>query len=399
MGGHDGAVRLSSRTAGRLEGNIVILGDHPDQVVLISLDTLFAGATLTRHIVKICADRFAVSEARVLVLASHTHFAPMLDESKPRLGAACPAEVERWCRAMGTALDRMTDHDAACVHAGVSVSDLSVNRRLRWRLPSLVRILGKLSGDVYLCDNPAGPRDPRIRTWIWMSEREKPVAALWSFACHPVGFPEADTASPDYIGVVRDALRDHFGHDLAVIFAPGCMGDVRPRSPVRWNTWRRAGGIAIYGPSAPGFDRASWREWSSALAAEVSSVASQGQSHVVDDDKPRAAPTAVLPMKSLLEGRSPVAELRGKAVFAPGIGRIVALSCEPVTEVAGLISDDSDDLVLGYEGDVFGYLPTDAIRAEGGYEAERFMQSFGMTGRFKPGLDEQIAAMGRSLRP
>jgi hypothetical protein len=396
MGGHDGPDRLTRHIHGRLEANIVALGAGEDTIVLVAVDTLFAGAALTDHILRACAARFGVGPERVLVLASHTHTAPMLDAAKPGLGRTEPDELARWSSAIAEAVRDAPIETAASIRVGLGQCDLAVNRRLRWRMPTVVRLLGKVRSDVYMCDNPAGPRDPRIRTAAWLAADGRPLAILWSFACHPSGFNVPDTASPDYVGVVREALRERLGVGLPVIFAPGCMGDVRPRSPRSWKRLDRVFQLLVYGPQSASFDPDEWEAWAAGVANAVVETDQAGETRPVTG-LPEALPMVREPMAEIIDGAVPAAELHLKGLDIPGFGRIVAISCEPVTGIARLIGADQDDLVLGYEGDVFGYLPTDAIIAEGGYEAERFMSHFSVTGSFRPGLDARIARLGRAL--
>lgn len=396
MGGYEGPPRLTRSTHGRLEANLLVLGEDDDAVVIVSLDTLFAGRDLTARIVEACAGRFGVSEDRVLVLASHTHFGPMLDNAKPRLGANDPDETARWADQVCAALLEVPRRNCGAVRTGLGRSDRAVNRRLTWRWPTLAKLVGRKHGDVHMCDSPGGPRDPRIRTCVWTSDDGEPLAAFWSFACHPVGFPEADTASADYVGVVREALRRELGAGLPVIFGPGCMGDVRPPTARPWLTLARAARVAAFGPSPLPFDRPTWDAWAEGLAREVVAADTSGETG------PAASTAAVArlvrtPMADVFDGRSPTGELVAKAVTAPGVGRIVTLSCEPVADVAGLIDPSGIALVLGYEGDVFGYLPTDRMIAEGGYEPAESHGPFGLIGRFRPGLDATIRALGTRL--
>lgn len=396
MGGH-GRSRPTSRIDGRLEANIVALGEGRDTVVLVSLDTLFVGRQVTDAAILACARRFGIGADRVLVLASHTHSAPMLDASKPLLGVADTEEVRRWTDGVTQAISEAETAHTASARTGWGRSDLSVNRRLPWRLPTVVGLLGKIEGKIYLCDNPAGPRDPTIRTCVWLSPEGTPLAAFWSFACHPVSFPETDTVSPDYIGVVREALRQRLGFGLPVIFGPGCMGDVRPRSTRSWRNPARLAQLAVYGPSPRPFDRKEWDSWAAELAGQVNSIDEDAETKPINLSA-TARPMVRLPMSTLFDGFCPTAELHGKSIGVPGLGRVIALSCEPVTAIAGLVSKSDDDLVLGYEGDVFGYLPTDAMVAEGGYEAQGFLAPFGLQGRFKLGLDARVSRLGRALR-
>lgn len=396
MGGHQGPDRLTLQSYGRLEANILVLGQGLDSVVIVSVDTLFIGASLTTAIMDACRRRFGVGPERVLALASHSHSAPMLDESKPGLGRADADELARWAGLIEKSMQPVAFQTAASIRVGRTTSDLSVNRRLRWRWPTLARLLGKTPDDIYICDNPAGPRDPRIRTAVWLSPDGQALAALWSFACHPTAFPLSDTASADYIGVVRGALRRSLGEQIPVIFAPGCMGDVRPRSPAPWLTLARLPGVLVYGPQASPYDLASWEAWAGELGNQVLAAHAAGEARPLED-RPEAAPMERLPLSALFDGSAPVPEFHAKAVRLPGLGRLVALSCEPVSDVAALLGANDADMVLGYEGDVFGYLPTEAQIEQGGYEARRFMTSFGLAGRFRSDLDKIIADVGRKL--
>jgi hypothetical protein len=396
MGGFVGPERLTKHVDGQLEANVVALEMNNASVVFVSIDTLFVGAEMTSRIQADCAARFGVAQTQTLVLASHTHFAPMLDSAKPRIGLADPSEVDRCAGLISTALRSETLSARSCVaRVGNGLSDASVNRRLTWRLPNARRLLGRVSGDVYMCDNPLGPRDPRVRSCTWLADGGEPLAILWSFACHPVGYPTSHTASADYVGRVREALRRSMGKSVPVVFAPGCMGDVWPRSPDLRPAPERLLSLALYGPTLRPMERQVWDHWAERFAAEVVAIEAGGRRQNLDAQG--VVPTmAKMGVTDLIDGESPVPELHAKSVTAPGVGRIVALSCEPVTEIAALVARP-DDLVLGYEGDVFGYLPTDAMVAEGGYEPKQSLPAFNLTGRFRQGIDQKIVSLCAQL--
>lgn len=397
MGGYDGPARLTKRVHGTLEANIVVFGEGNQAVALVSIDTVLAGAKLTECVSRAMRVHHGISPDNVLVLASHTHFAPMLDHSKPLLGEVSQAAFEEVAEAIVDTVASVRTAQATEAKVGAGSSNAAVNRRLRWRWPSLVRLLGRVDSNVYMADNPAGPRDARIRTVIWRTSAREPIAALWSFACHPVGFPDDSTASADYVGVVREAIRARHGRALPVIFAPGCMGDVRPRSPHAPRTIRAALETLVYGPRPHPFDRRSWDAWADALAADVLGADDASRAEPLEGALPAAQPTALIPLDQIFDGTVAAPVLTAKSIRLPGVGPIVALSCEPVTAIAELVRQSVNDLVLGYEGDVFGYLPTDAIVAEGGYEANRFMRFFGMKGKWRGGLDARLRALGAHL--
>lgn len=395
LGGFAGAPRISSGHHSNLEANIVVFSDSSQAVVLVALDLLFVGCDLRRAIEIAACKALDVSPAHVVIIASHTHYAPMLDRLKPPLGALDEAELARWSDTLTAAFGRLS----APVHCdrverGRGESFAATNRRKRWPWPNLARALGRTHGGMYIADNPAGPIDRSIRTWLWASGG-RPVAIVWAFACHPTGYPESGKISSEFPGVVRATLRERFGADLPVIYAPTCMGDVRPRTGPRRRGLRRAVDLAVYGPRAGGFDVAEWEAWAGGLARDVSGTLAGSEGEPIANSAIVVSEVSI-PTSQLVEGRCPTGEFVCKAVRLPGLGRMTTLSCEPVTGVGPLIGQGVD-LVAGYEGDVFGYLPVDHMLKEGGYEAGGYFPAFGMTGKFKPGIDDLLQATGARL--
>jgi hypothetical protein len=74
--------------------------------------------------------------------------------------------------------------------------------------------------------------------------------------------------------------------------------------------------------------------------------------------------------------------------------RLFFLSAEPAAEFARTVRDKWPDAwTIGYLGDVFGYLPTNAQIAEGGYEVDGFRELFALSGRFIRRNDEALAEL------
>jgi hypothetical protein len=46
--------------------------------------------------------------------------------------------------------------------------------------------------------------------------------------------------------------------------------------------------------------------------------------------------------------------------------------------------------IAGYSNDVFAYVPTERVLAEGGYEGGEAMMYFGLPGPFQPGLEQRV---------
>ena len=395
LGGFADGRRTSTRVHSSLEANVVVFAAGDQRVVLVAVDLLFVGRDLRLAIESAAQQAYGVGTSRVITLASHTHYAPMLDRLKPGLGELSEEELDRWRARLVAAFGQLSS-PVLCdaVRRGTGQSSAAANRRKPWPWPTLTRVLGRKRGGVYMADNPDGPLDRSIRVWVW-SSGGKPAAVLWAYACHPTGFPDSSAVSAEFPGAVRRALRDRYGSDLPVLYAPTCMGDVRPRTGLRTGGLRGVIDLALYGPRVRGFGAAEWDRWSRALADEVVGAISGAADEPIGEAAIASAEVSV-PINGLLDGQCPTDDLICKIVRLPGLGRIVTLSCEPVTEVGPLIGAGAD-LVVGYEGDVFGYLPVDHMLAEGGYEAGGYFPAFGMTGKPKPGIDSFLRETGERL--
>jgi hypothetical protein len=72
---------------------------------------------------------------------------------------------------------------------------------------------------------------------------------------------------------------------------------------------------------------------------------------------------------------------------------VVGISAEVCWEYAALLRSALAGKTIwpvGYIDSVYGYLPTKAMLAEGGYEVKGFMRSFGIVGEFVADIDEII---------
>src|SRR5262249_33206503 len=65
---------------------LVVSNEHGRTVVLMTLDTLFIGPRLSERLASLLFREFGIPSNDFLLAASHTHFAPALDDTKPHLG-------------------------------------------------------------------------------------------------------------------------------------------------------------------------------------------------------------------------------------------------------------------------------------------------------------------------
>ena len=70
-----------------IEINAIRLMQNNTNVLIISVDTLFVTNEIKTFAIDHLKDRLPLNEDQVFIAASHTHYAPFLDASKPNLGA------------------------------------------------------------------------------------------------------------------------------------------------------------------------------------------------------------------------------------------------------------------------------------------------------------------------
>jgi neutral ceramidase len=78
----------------------------------------------------------------------------------------------------------------------------------------------------------------------------------------------------------------------------------------------------------------------------------------------------------------------------------VGVAAEVVTEYGALVEATFDTAItipVGYIDEVYGYLPTERMLREGGYEASWFLAPFALEGPLNPAIEERCVAALREL--
>ena len=381
-----------------LELNAILLEAQGRRIAIISADALFVTGEMRDRILAAAAPALGLNQASLLWAASHTHSAPALDPSKPLLGAVDPGHVELVARKAVTLLSDLAraPRVPARVTYRAGAAEHAINRRrLGWQL-SLHRLPRR---GVLRAPDPAGPRDETIHLFRCDDAVGRPLAVLWSYACHPTGFPDARSVSADFPGVVRAGLRAALGAELPVVFLQGCAGDIRPRELAPARTFRRRMAERVVGKLFTPFTFEEYGAWSDSLAQRVVALARDPDAGRALDVVPRAAHGRV-PLDHLLDGAPAGRSVTLQRIELAGDARIVAISAEPVAEYGLALRSREQGVVVpvGYSDSVFGYLPSARMLGQHGYEDEGFMPAFGLSGRFRPDVERVALAAFERLR-
>ena len=378
-----------------IEISAVLLECSGHRCLIFSFDLMIVGSEL-QDMILLKLQRLGFGPSEVVLLASHTHYAPATDQACQRLGMPDIEFVNELAEAAENLVRQIQQQQPSEV--GLSVFrgqlDHSINRRRYWPFPTLGRTYGFRLTSVSLAPNLSGPKDEKATVILLRKVDDgKILGVVWHYTCHPTAVVPENAISADYPGAVRRALRQRFG-EVPCVFAQGFCGDIRPniaaptqtvglRQRLRRMIRTVASGPSFTDPSAEG-----WARWSQSLAAAVCEIA---QGSPVRTISPTSLQTgsASIPLSDFFEGSTPAKMLSAQVVRIGEELEIVALSAEVnvewehVLEQAIPLPSGRMRLYAGYLGALYGYLPTAAQIPEGGYEVEGFQPLFGLSGRFE----------------
>jgi len=362
-----------------LEGNILILIGHRARLVFVTIDALYPGGMLRQQLL----HDLSLEEHELFLAASHTHFAPMTCAGMPGIGVANNDYVAFVAERL-VKLVRSLEGRAAPLQIFFSQGKAhhSINRRLaRWRLTK-----SGISFSWGLAPNPQGPKDESI-SCVQFRSGGRTMAILWAYACHPTDFPFLLQISADFPGVVRSRLRETYG-DIPVLFLQGFSGDTRPP----FSGLRGAGGLLrrlLQGPQFRSPDIAEWRAWANDLASCV--LAAISNDRQVDLGEPLSRRMCVAE-EDLGFGGNGDKPLVWHLVDFGGF-RVLGVNAEPVTAYRRLIEplfQGKPLLTSGCIDQTHGYLPTDAMLPQGGYEVDGFRDLFDYRTKFHDGMQNAV---------
>lgn len=402
----DRPVRLAGYAARRdpvstvldpIEISAVLLEADGRRCLIFGFDLMIVGAELQQAIhARLASHGFAPAE--IMLLASHTHFAPATDRACAPLGAPDGQFVVELAAACENLVIRMLQERPAGSRLEIRRGHLnhSVNRRRHWPYPTVGRTYGFRLTSTVMAPNPEGPTD-ELATVLLLRRADDDgiIAAIWHYTCHATAVIPLNVISADFPGAARRALRRRFG-EIPCVFVQGFCGDISPRMTGTGTRETMAGGLrrlarkVISGPTFPPRVAGDWVRWSEGLAAGVAAIAGQ-PAESADAPASLSVGVAQIPLAEFFTGSAPDKPLTVQALRLGQTLELVALSAEVTVEWETILDSALPSagarlrLYAGYLGALYGYLPTPAQVGEGGYEVTGFQRLFGLSGNFDAG--------------
>lgn len=378
--------------------------DDGERGVLIALDLCILRAPEARIVAQRLAQATGLPEERIILNLSHTHSGPIVGRSDLHRFPMSEEERANTVACTETLVDRLADVAAA------ALDDLRP-ARLSWGRGAVDFVRNRRKFDAKgnytgMGPNPDGFTDPRVTVLRVDAPDGEVRALLCSLACHAVTLgPKNLKISSDYPGPARAGIEAAFPGAMA-LFVQGCGADANPepRSTPDQVEWTERHGEALAaevarvaeGPLEPvtGPIRAA-QAWVDlplrAMSREEAQAMAEGPGYyqynaqrLLELMDAREAPATAY--------RAPVALWRFDDALT-----LVALPGETVSGYIPRIENalaDGPVWVAGYCNEVFGYLPTARIIAEGGYEDRGLISEIGY---FDPSVEDTVVGFVTQL--
>lgn len=366
-----------------LEANLIFLSDSNNgRLLVISVDALYVGPKLRKRLETELRDR--LQPAEILIAATHSHNAPQLDDTKPRLGAPVPQHVEMVSQRILSAARRLLTQGGRQVQVQTrryKAKSVVSRRRRRFAAPGAFQSNGLHLWQIQPMPNR---RDVRATSEVLelVDELKQLTAVIWIMPCHPTSYPEPGEMSAHFIGRVREKIREENpGQNIAICFLQGASGDLRPPAyerpivSVRNMFWR-----LVSGKQFGRFSRRKYDKWVDKMYVEYRFGERLSSWKINANLAPRLDSTySKVPLRNLYSYDYEEERFASCQVIGIAGLKIVAVSAEPTWSVREELFGQAADITLvGCVDDTFGYFPTDGEFSAGGYEATGFQEAFSL---------------------
>jgi neutral ceramidase len=207
-----------------LTATALVLTTETSRVAIVACDLIFIQNPAIDQIRHRIAEAIGTTSDCVLINCSHTHCGPTLP------GFTFESETQRAMQ--GAYLNHLRHVLTGCAYAASQrprparigfdrgSARIGINRREKDE-----------DGKVVLGENPDGPLDPDVPVVRVDDTDGRPLAALFSYACHTVTMgPKCLMLSPDFAGPARQVIEDATG--ATALFLQSAAGNVNPISGI-----------------------------------------------------------------------------------------------------------------------------------------------------------------------
>lgn len=341
MAGYAARKKPSEGVVQDLFAKALVLEDASgNRAAIVTLDLIGVLPTLRESVEKQAAEKYKLAPQSLLLAASHTHCGP---EYRERKGAENEAREyhafleQTLVRILGEAIKGLTPAELSYGHARAG---FAMNRRRNYQLP-------KDDLNAAKAPNPDGPVDHDVPVLAVADAEGRTRALLFGYACHNTTLGFYDFCG-DYAGYAQQYLQEDVP-GVTAMFIAGCGAD---QNPYPRSTLERA------------------RQHGRSLATAVEAA-------LFANPRPLRGPLrcAMEKIRLVKSPERPALEYPVQVIrFGPDV-TLLALASEVVVDYSlrlkrQLARPPAMVWVAGYCNGYFGYIPSDRVVKEGGYEAD-----------------------------
>jgi len=419
-----------------LYASALALEDETGQrFVIASMDIIAISPVIAEPVVDAVRNHHGIERQQVLLSATHTHYGPEFRPDKQvffniptEYGAKLPAVAEKLSAALTQAIDQaLARLEPVRLFARKTTAGFAHNRRREGAAsratPGTRQPVMPDAGSPPQFGGPTAEDvvDHDVPVLDCVDASGKHQAILFGYACHNTTIPPDDLRyCGDWAGFAKDQLQAA-NPGSTVLFIPGAGADQDPEPAGSVELSRQHGreiadavqhsldepGVEITGPI---------RTEREDVPLPLLPITTDSLKQMLDSDDPPQRVKAKFILDQLARGEqliesysAPIQVVRfGNELF------LIALSGEPVVDWAhkfkqgagsrergardatpsSLLPAPGSPLywVAGYCNDMFGYVPTRRVQAEGGYEGGRANLWSWMPAPFTDDVEDRITA-------
>jgi neutral ceramidase len=411
MAGYAARTKPSEGKIHDLKAKALVLEDaQGTRLIIVTFDLLGIPRPTRNWLEKQVKQRYNISPGALLLSASHTHSGPVIRESRysiygNTLYGLSPEQIKQSNQyvdnlqrkvldLIGQAIDNLAPATLGYCHARAG---FAMNRRL------------PTESGVRNSPNPDGPVDHDVPILRVDGPDGKLRAVLFGYACHNTTL-SGYVFCGDYAGFAQlDVEQAHPG--ATALFVAGCGADQNPyprHGPQAIEYCEQHGralanGVEtaltvkarpVTGPIHAAIDTATLD-----FAEPPSREQLEEQAKSKDRYERRHAEVLLNELKQTGSIRKTYPYLVQVVRFGDDL-TMVALSGEVVVDYSLRLKSELPGKavwVAAYTNDVFGYVPSDRVLREGGYEAGGAMRYTDLPGPFAPAIEERIVSTVHEL--
>ena len=410
MGGYAARTKPAEGKVHDLFAKVLVLEDHAGhRAAIVTLDLLGVTPTLRSGVAERAA-KLGIPDSALMLNASHTHCGPELRDDRMHyfgIGAEYSARARAYVQEIsGKIADAIAEATEGLKPAQLWSSHARAGFAMNRRLPTERGFINS--------PNPDGPVDHRVpvlqvRSGEGPTPQGELMAVVFGYACHNTTLSFQKWCG-DYSGFAQAYVEEKHPGTIAM-FVNGCSADQNPY-PRRTLDLAQQHGRALANGVETALETKAVREVSGPLHTGLTNVTLkfqpppsvdelQGQLQasnkyqryhaqwLLDQHKKRGA------ISDEYDG-FPVQTIKfGNDLLLVGLcgEAVVDYSLRLQRELAG----EAQVWVAGYTNHVFGYLPSERVLREGGYEGGGAMLYTQFPGPFAPGVEERIVGAVKQL--